>query len=339
MNRIALETGYKPNLDSAYPDGFGYGPGWLKVAINQRDATGLAPTAPHYIVDINGDGDKTDNNVPFDADGINGCQPGETFSEQDAPLAAAYTNIQDIGGGCYAAVGGNAVNTQVNIALVPAGTPNAGNIWYPGTSVTQVEADVKHPARIAQRGVWGEAPVRGGVDAVSWEFMRNSVINEWAASPTPGNVVSDYFTQWVLTFPTKNFYVDLQDDKNPGGDDISPTLKDTTSDYAFAPFTEKFASGEEPGTSCDVYNMDVWNREERYKQFTSPEQGYPVDICYETNVVSFNDVYDYNSRGLASNFNVTVPQTLLPTDWDGAVSERGWAQMNFAWDYKGKPIN
>jgi hypothetical protein len=180
--------------------------------------------------------------------------------------------------------------------------------------------------------------VRGGVDAVSWEILRNGVINEWAASFNPGNIVRDYYTQWVLTFPTKNFYVDMAEDKQPQGvDDISPTLVPQPMEYAFAPFTEQFKGGHEPGTSCDAYTMNLWDREEQEPAYTSPQEGYPAAVCYETNVVNFGDAYV--DAGLKSKYSITVPSELLPPGPDGtSPSPRGWAQMSFAKGVDGQEV-
>ncbi|MCP4048339.1 MAG: hypothetical protein GY732_20365, partial [Gammaproteobacteria bacterium] len=41
----------------------------------------------------------------------------------------------------------------------------------------------------------GAEAVTGGVDGVSYEFQRASVINEWAASANPGNIIRNYYTQ------------------------------------------------------------------------------------------------------------------------------------------------
>jgi hypothetical protein len=182
---------------------------------------------------------------------------------------------------------------------------------------------------VKQKGYVGEENVTGGVDLVSLEFQRTSVINEWAASANPGNVVSDYYTQWIVNFPTKNYYVDLQDDLDTL-DDVSPILADPSGDIsdtnnAFEPFNEEFdwAGGE----SCEPYRMRIWNREEEKSQFTSPEPRFPVELCYETNVVIFNDFYA--EKGLNSTFTVTIPWQLLPVDASGQTSERGWASMDF----------
>jgi hypothetical protein len=209
-----------------------------------------------------------------------------------------------------------------------------GLVWTPASTTSSTIADEYHPARIAQNGDQPDAPVRGGVDAVSWELMRNSVINEWAAALTPGKIVTDLFTQWVVTFPTKNYYVDLQLDPKPS-EDISPTLRPIDSDWAFAPFTEQFPI---EGKSCDYYAMDIWNREEQYRGYTSPQKDVPVDLCYEANVVTFYDD-GYNTQGLQSAFNVTIDKSLLPTDWDGERSKHGWAQMGFAVDAFGKEVD
>ncbi len=185
--------------------------------------------------------------------------------------------------------------------------------------------------RLKQKGraSYGEmgniTPVTGGIDRVSEALMRRSVINEWAASNNPASVVTDVYTQWVLTFPTKHYYVDLQDDAVPT-DDISPTLVETEPE-AFAPFSQWFQEGDERGTSCEPYTISMYNREERAPAFTSPAPNIPGELCYQTNVLTFNE--RYVDQGLASAFTVIVDPLNFPTDYDGDVSERGWAELTF----------
>jgi hypothetical protein len=189
--------------------------------------------------------------------------------------------------------------------------------------------------RLKQKGIKmatnpGPEPVMGGVDQVSFALMRETVINEWAASNNAGSVISDYYTQWVLTFPTKHYYVDIQDDLY-WDDDVSPTLyynvKGPMSGYGYRPFYESFGADG----ACEDYYVYVWNREERMSDFASPAPKFPVDLCYETNVVVFNEFYE--NTGLNSAFSVTIPSGKLPTDvipGGGSVtSERGWAAMDF----------
>ena len=220
-------------------------------------------------------------------------------------------------------------HSLVSDALLTATDPDMDSAFSIDPNIT----------RDKQKGHLGVLPVTGGVDAVSWLFQRSSVINEWAASANPGNVVSDYYTQWILTFPTKHYYVDLQNDTK-SLDDISPTLVDPnenpSSNDAYAPFYEEFDDGYTSGKSCEDYTMRIWNREEEEADFTSPEPTFPVELCNETNVLVFNNYYE--DKGLNSTFSVTIPWQLLPRDAAGETSERGWASMDF-FDWNGIGIN
>jgi hypothetical protein len=185
----------------------------------------------------------------------------------------------------------------------------------------------------------GPEYVSGGVDSVSYEFMRSAVINEWAASKSndPTATIKDYYTQWVLTFPTKHYYVDLQDDDYIF-DDVSPTLvdPDESSNEAYRPFLNEFDwNGETFGTgdSCEPFVAHIWNREERYSDFASPSPEFPTALCNETNVVVFNE--EYQTKGLGSNFAITIPTGLLPTDANGETSERGWAEFDLTGELYG----
>jgi hypothetical protein len=181
----------------------------------------------------------------------------------------------------------------------------------------------------------GTTAVVGGVDAVSYELMRASVINEWAAAFNNEGVIKDYFTQWVLTFPTKHYYVDLQDDPVTN-DDFSPTLQhahnvDIEALGAFEPFYEEFvyaySTGADNGESCEDFRIRMWNREEASKAYLSPGPGIPVSLCYETNVIVWDEAY--TDRGLDSQFAITIPVGLFPVDPGPTQSERGWASVDF----------
>ncbi len=262
-----------------------------------------------FSIDLNGDQQCTGT-----------YQPGATNAELSIPET-------DVPQAVYAALQSPA-NPQF-VILAPSGNCDYWLVDSTTGAQTIVEAltntttnSTAAVGRIKQKGLLGTMNVIGGVDWASYELMRRSVINEWAASNDPNAVVTDYYTQWVLTFPTKHYYVDLFTDPN-ATDDISPTLASINSTLAFAPFTNPYAGG-----SCEPYQMELWNREERQSQFTSPAPGAdPLTLCWETNVVNFND--RYTQSGLASNFSITIPTTLLPTDFDGETSTRGWARMTF----------
>lgn len=263
---------------------------------------GTAGTRPVvYSADLNGGG--VSGNVPFDLNGDGICSAGESASEANLPAPNAASNsYYDIGGGaCYTSQARGAV---VSVAV---STPSSSS-------------------RVLQNGKLASSDITGGVDAVSALIMRKSVINEWGAAPSTAGTIKDYFTQWVLSFPTKHYYVDLQDDPFTVSDDYSPTLKDPrpTANDAFAPFSMEF---DIAGKSCENFVMDMWDVEEDHSAFVSPEDHYTAPLCSEVNVVNFND--SYTNRGLASAFSVTVPQQVFPTAPNGDKSVMGWARLTF----------
>ena len=102
------------------------------------------------------------------------------------------------------------------------------------------------------------------------------------------------------------------------------------------PFWEEFVynySGGTPnGKSCEPFRLRMWNREEASSRFLSPGPDTPVYLCWETNVIVYNDKYEF--RGLDSQFGIVIPEALFPVDpSDGTPipvkSERGWASLDF----------
>jgi len=141
------------------------------------------------------------------------------------------------------------------------------------------------------------AGVNASRDAVSTTIMRNAVMNEFVLDTSTASG-----TDWVVTFPTKRFYV--------------------TGATALArqPFTNAFtASG-----SCDVVSLTagslgsngVFSREEQFS--TAPGGFSPVtatsnSLCWEANVVTFNQ-----GAGVSAIFgskNVSNLQTAYQNGW------------------------
>jgi hypothetical protein len=328
----AIRTDTEPDFDSCYEGVYGRN----GIAINQRLWNGTVPpgmTVITYMADLLGNGNF---NGSFTIDLGNGqCTTLQQDNVTPEVYAAAQVNSDPDGNGNNTFsqfLTGGAAGCQYT--LVDTG----GDVATPVlTDTTETEEPF---VRLKQKGQWqnpnpnyafNQFPVRGGVDDVSRELMRTSVINEWAQSFNPDANVTDYFTQWVLTFPTKHYYVDLQTDLKPIGDDISPTLVDldeATND-AFAPFSMEFNwDPEVPGTSCEPFYMQLFNREESWVDYTSPRPPFDNGLCWETNVINFND--RYSTEGLASSFAVTIPEGMLPWDYTlDKVAERGWAELWF----------
>ncbi len=139
-----------------------------------------------------------------------------------------------------------------------------------------------------------------GAEAFSASYMHNQVFNEFVLD----NGISAK-TEWVVTFPTKRFYVNTVP--------------------AIEPFTVPF-----DGTACEEYGANLWDREERTPgpggipiSPVSPGPGNPI-LCYETNVVEFYN--GNNPFGVdASNVFGSVNRATVSTD----NFDEGWFAINF----------
>lgn len=184
----------------------------------------------------------------------------------------------------------------------------------------------------------GQTVAPTGIDTISTLLMRTSVINEWAAKKSSG-VFSNKYTQWVVNFPTKGFYVDLDNDPNVA-QDVSATLTDpTVGNDAVAPFDYEFdlgpvADANVAGKSCQRFHMDMWNTEEDHASFTSPVPFTGGELCQETNVVGFSS--DFAGSGLATANPVTIDDKSFPVmpflDRNGVANPKaqsGWGRLTF----------
>lgn len=147
-----------------------------------------------------------------------------------------------------------------------------------------------------------------GQDAVSAVLMASSLLNEYSANPA-----TEASTAWIVTFPTKNRYVD-------------PALVAAPR----APFTSVFresAAGLEDGKACEEITITNWDREEQQKEITGstvsprPPQAR-VSLCYEANVIQFGDDSDVFS---AENTEIDLATSGLP-------GVAGWTRMGFTSD-------
>jgi len=137
------------------------------------------------------------------------------------------------------------------------------------------------------------------IDAVSSVFMASNVYNEYEANAFNG-------TDWVLTFPTKRFYVDS-------------TINFQST--AVAPFEELFGQTND-GKSCTILGIVNYDREENTLQSSGcgfspcPPGQPPSSICHETNVITFD------ATGTASVLASTLTSNIVP------IGTAGWAALN-----------
>lgn len=122
----------------------------------------------------------------------------------------------------------------------------------------------------------------GKVDALSALYASPRVLNEYYLD---GNESVSSNTEWVITFPTKRFYVDRAPFYDLLGD-LQPAFNP---DAPVAPFANAFGNQG----SCEGIRVRVWDREERAPggaglPFSPPRPGAPQNaLCWEAQVISF----------------------------------------------------
>jgi hypothetical protein len=165
---------------------------------------------------------------------------------------------------------------------------------------------------------WGTAPVVGvtgqRIDAVSSVYQSANLLNEFATETSLAGS-----SEWVITFPTKRFYVDRP----------AP---------AIAPFTNifnRFTGGvlaETGSGACESLSFNVRDREEGTVGISlfSPQppgvtNGAP--LCFESQVLSFNQTITGSgpSRILASQ----LTRNVNPTFGGGTRINAGWMSIDF----------
>ncbi len=141
-----------------------------------------------------------------------------------------------------------------------------------------------------------------GIDAVSSTMMHSNVINEYVLdAATKSN------TDWVMTFPTKRFYV--------------------TTAAATPPFTNKFtATG-----SCESFGFTFFNREERSAtaaggDFSPLPPTLVAGLCWESTVLSIRSGQAHNPSGTTSGV-LGSANTLAVNVTTG--NQNGWANLVF----------
>jgi hypothetical protein len=157
--------------------------------------------------------------------------------------------------------------------------------WTPPDSQTPTIADASPlNSTVVDRRYVYNSTWASGQDAVSAVLMHNSVSNEFVLEPTTKSG-----TDWVLTMPTKRFYVDIGSGNNSG-----------------VLFQRNFNGNL---GSCDDVTVARFDREEQRPGAGTPgfsprPPGAPGDaLCWEANVLTFNNSNVFASA-IAQNVNV-----------------------------------
>ena len=165
------------------------------------------------------------------------------------------------------------------------------SIWFPPNSIdpqltAQLDATASgHQAEVYAGGTVLTAAFLNGIDAVSAALMHDNVMNEYVLDSG-----SQSLTDWVLTYPTKRYYV-FADSKQQ----TPPKL-----------FQRNFwATG-----ACDDVTIKFYDREEQTPGgspggFSPPPPGSPNPaLCWEANIVTWNNSNLFSSK---NSVNITTP--------------------------------
>lgn len=162
------------------------------------------------------------------------------------------------------------------------------------------------------------------VDAISALFMSDTLLNEYTTE-TALNAASE----WVITYPTKRYYV-------------NDFVTAAGAPAALPPFTRPYVSGQ----ACEAMVFSSWNREEFTQNqncitnptapgcgFSPPTPGAPPSaLCFETNVLSFNQTITNIANGTTSPSKIlgSVHTRNIVTPSVTPGSKAGWTRVQQA---------
>ena len=169
-----------------------------------------------------------------------------------------------------------------------------------------------------------------GVDAVSYVFMKDQIMNEYTTE-----IEQLAGTEWVMTFPTKHFYV------YPPSSGV---------DVPVDPFTSLWDPDSDEPEACEVVLLDtIWDREEQFPgdpdivgnpvpPIVSPappiidpdvDPIVPFELCYETSIIAFGDPLRATEPSVDGPITSLLGSTNFHT-FDNTLLgfENGWARVN-----------
>ena len=232
--------------------------------------------------------------LSIDTTHVNGVPPGCATAEADfeanaatvAPTGGLFgaASIVNTGNGTYYTYNADAIDGFTTTTLNSTTGSLNPNLAEANTTATTATAYVFNNGVLSTSTY--PAPAQG-IDAVSAVLDASNVYNQYQIG---SNVGSD----WVVTFPTKRFYVD-------------PLYIGATATAPIPPFEQIF-SVPNKGLSCDVIGISIFDREERTTStptcgFSPCPPGQPASsLCHETNVISFGGTSILGSN-LVSNIS------------------------------------
>lgn len=208
-------------------------------------------------------------------------------------------------------------NTAVSLDDDLAGVPvTAGNPpWGPFAQTGWVFSNFSQGWGGYGYGYW----------AVSEALRTPRLMNEWSLNRLLGVT-----TEWVITHPTKNFFVDkgasvfsANSQQNFPFDQFTRLIS-----VPYPPFSEAFG-GVVDGQSCNEIGVTVWDRNETQLSLStipvvqSPVPRYGYLLCFEANVIRFTT--QTSVFGSKLTLNLADPAFNL-----SGANNAGWMDVNLA---------
>lgn len=309
--------------------------GYVEILVmGEAEGEGAEDTTPYWAK-------HQDDGIPRDCSEVhNAFAPTVDFGDLDGAIDPTG---QPAAAGHYGAID-SPTPLKVNASLVNREQGTAAGIeslhisgFGVGENLITAQAFpwFLEPTLASSEGLW----TLSGLADLDAEIGTNKIMNEWATNPDTGA-----FTEWVVTFPTKRFYVDRDDHPqaacNPwrnvasGGGvyDADPTCP--TSDA----FPERFQANDN-GQSRVTVSYEIFDRDEQKLEFTDDgvelSPGVPDIVVealqYEANVVKIGQGVDDMDSVLGSAIARSIETDLLE-------SPNGWAVMDFGSTADGAPI-
>jgi hypothetical protein len=157
----------------------------------------------------------------------------------------------------------------------------------------------------------------GKVDAISALYASPRVINEYYLD---SNDIVTASSEWVLTFPTKRYYVDTNPAlPSPPANDFVSAVRD--------PFSDSFGEGG----ACQDVSVSVYDREERTATVVGggfsprPPGPRPDALCWEAQVVTFGQADNVTDNNPSNILGSTNFKNVQPND----AYQFGWAYITF----------
>ncbi len=243
-------------------------------------------------------GSTTSSWVTHDSTGTPDCASlvadGPTFSQVNSDVRDLSGSGELFGGMTLINVGDGTDFTEDAVAL--ENFVVFGSLYNPPGSIKPDLRDADPNSRVIAfndvfTSTWPFVPVNGNPDPVSAVLMHDQVMNEYVL-----DAGTHSGTDWVVTFPTKRYYVNV-------GTGNAPKL-----------FQRNFNRTD---GSCDDVTLNLYDREEQQvliTDFSPPPPTQTNALCWEANVVTFNN----------SNVFGSVNSANIPTNF-----EHGWLNLGF----------